>query len=88
MKSVWEFVEAYYPNYTSSGQIALADELQKIIDNEDEEGSLAREYLDNECDGNRIVALEHYEAIHRNIYEDAIQGYIDQLNEHIWACIK
>lgn len=34
MKTTWDFVEKYYPNYTSSKKIAENDDLQKIIDGE------------------------------------------------------
>ena len=82
-KSVWDFVEAYYPNYSSSGEIAIADELQKIIDKEDEEGSMARDYFVHDCNSDMNEVVRQYEYTHHEIYRKAIQGYIDQLNEHI-----
>ena len=33
-KTVWDFVEKYYPNYSSSDEIAYNNDLQKIIDGE------------------------------------------------------
>lgn len=76
---VWEFVEKYYPNYYSSGDILLADDLQKIIDGEAETGSSAEEYFINTCDENKEVVLEQYIRVHKHIYEKAIEGYLKSL---------
>lgn len=34
LKTVWDFVEQYYPNYSSCDKIAENDDLAKIIDGE------------------------------------------------------
>ena len=34
MKNTWEFVEKYYPNYSSCNIIAECNDLQKILDGE------------------------------------------------------
>ena len=79
--SVWEFVEQYYPGYTNSGQIAIADELQKIVDKEDEEGSMARDYFQHDCNSDMTEVMRQYEYVHCEIYRKAIEGYIEVLNE-------
>lgn len=32
MNHVWDFVEMYYPDYTSSDQIAYNDDLAKLVE--------------------------------------------------------
>ena len=76
---VWDFVEKHHPNYYSDNEIALADDLQKIIDGEAETGSSAEEYFVNTCDENMEVVKERYNEVHRSIYEKAIEGYLESL---------
>ena len=76
---VWEFVEAFYPGYTNSGQIAIADELQKIVDKEDEEGSMARDYFQHDCNSDMTEVMRQYEYVHCEIYKKAIEGYLESL---------
>ena len=76
---VWEFVEMYYPGYTNSGQIAIADELQKIVDKEDEEGSMARDYFQHDCNSDMTEVMRQYEYVHCEIYKKAIEGYLESL---------
>ena len=76
---VWEFVEKYHPKYYSDNEIAIADELQKIVDGEVEEGSCAEDYFINTCDENMEVVKEKYNKVHRSIYEKAIEGYLESL---------
>ena len=76
---VWEFVEAFYPGYINSGQIAIADELQKIVDKEDEEGSCARDYFMHDCHEDMNEVLRQYEFVHHEIYKKAIESYIESL---------
>ena len=79
--SVWGFVEAFYPGYTNSGLIAIADELQKIVDKEDEEGSMARDYFQHGCNSDMTEVMRQYEYVHCGIYKKAIEGYIESLKE-------
>ena len=79
--SVWEFVEEYYHGYVNSGQIAIADELQKIVDKEDEEGSMARDYFVHDCKGDMNEVIRQYEYVHHEIYKKSIEGYIESLKE-------
>ena len=83
-ETVWGFVAKYYPNYDQCGTIAYADNLQKIMDKELNGGTKDLWYRKvSEGGFNRNVkAVEReYEAVHREIYEKAIQGYLDQLNK-------
>lgn len=84
---VWEFVSTYYPKYDHCDTIAYADDLSKIM-NDDElgDGSDAEELWQQTCDkynGDMIQAkaeiANEYNAVHREIYEKAIQGYLDSL---------
>lgn len=34
LKTIWDFVERYYPDYSRCGDIAENDDLQKIVDGE------------------------------------------------------
>lgn len=80
-ESVWEFVEEYFPNYSNSDLIALADDLEKIVNENAEPDSDAHEYFVTECRESLVTAKEHHEATHRRVYEMAIEGYIKSLKE-------
>lgn len=73
----WDFVEEHYPNYEISDEIAKADDIQKIIDNEDEEGSCARN-LRVELESNHINFLDYWKQVHCNVYEKAILAFIQK----------
>lgn len=83
LPSVWEFVEKYYPNYYSCDEIAHADDLSKIINNEhseDEESDcyeLWQEIL-TQFNGNEEEAMKdakyRYNEHHITIYNKAIEG--------------
>lgn len=56
LKTVWDFVERYYPNYSQSDEILLNDTLQKVVDHEETEGDCAhKKYLELE-----EVAIEEF----------------------------
>jgi len=82
IKTVWDFVTAYFPNYYNSDLIALANDLQKIIDEEAEPESDAHNYFVNECNENMVTAKEHYEKTHRRVYEMAIGEYLQLLKNN------
>jgi len=82
IKTVWDFVTAYFPNYYNSDLIALANDLQKIIDEEAEPESDAHDYFVNECNENMVTAKEHYEETHRRVYEMAIGEYLQLLKNN------
>lgn len=81
LPSVWEFVEKYYPNYHSCDEIAHADDLSKIINNECQDGDdsyeLWQEIL-TQFNGNEEEAMKdakyRYNEHHIRIYNEAIEG--------------
>lgn len=75
MESAWDFVEQWYPNYHSSNEIMRADDLQKILDEEDEEESGAHK-LRIELDSNLIDHIDEWKIVHCDIYEKAIMNFI------------
>jgi len=77
LTGVWDFVTKYYPKYYSSNFIALADDLQKILDGE-LNGNAER--LFKEEFGEDLEAVQNeYNRVHREIYEDAIEAYLETL---------
>jgi len=97
ISDVWEFVEAYYPNYSSSDEIAENNDLSVIIDDEIEPDSCAEklynsihiEALRNYNGGSLEIINQNIKDIAQNrlnesnayIFEKAIEGYIEQQNE-------
>lgn len=81
MKTVWDFVEKNYPKYHGCSDIALADDLEKILDNEMSEGDSAYILLMEKYDGNvedtRIRADRN--SILVSIYEKSIQCFVDEI---------
>jgi len=76
METSWDFVEKYYPNYTSSDEISLADDLSKLTHGEingDAETMLNEEY-GGDINNPKIQA--DYDRIHVEIYETAIENFI------------
>lgn len=74
----WDFVYQFYPNYESSDEIARAGDLQKLLDGEINgyaETMLKEEY-DNDPENPQIQA--DYDSIHREIFEEAIENFIEQ----------
>lgn len=65
LKTTWDFVEKYYPNYSSSDEICRAQDLHiEIFDN----NNSSRE-LD-----------EEYSYLMKSIYEEAINNFIQLFN--------
>jgi len=82
IKSVWDFVEAFYPNYYSSDEIARNDDLQKLSDEEHQDGDDADKLLDKEYEGdinNGWIEIDLTES-NAKIFKKAIEGYIEELN--------
>ena len=72
----WDFVELHYPNYSSSDQIAYADDLQKIVDGELNGDAL--KIFNKEFGGNALLAKEMYNKVYREIYEVAIISFLEK----------
>jgi predicted metal-dependent hydrolase len=99
VESNWDFVEKYYPNYSSCDEVAYNQDLVKILEEEVEgcvetlnkelERSLQKRakekfgFFLNEADL-RLEVIEKVTLLldqsFKNIYEKAIKGYIETLN--------
>lgn len=79
----WRFVEKYYPGYAHVDQIAHAGDLQKLLDGEID--GCAEELLRDEYGGDENNdQIEHdYNAVHVDVYERAMEGYLDVHNEMV-----
>ena len=81
--NVWDFVQKYYPKYSSSDEIAENDDLQKLDEKEYEDGDGAHRLLIRDFDGDisnpRIKAalIESNEQIFRR----AMLGYMETLKD-------
>lgn len=80
-KNPWRFVEKFYPRYASSDQICHAGDLQKLMD--EEVDGCAEELLNDEFEGDihNPEILREYNSVHVEVYEDAIEGFIERFNE-------
>lgn len=76
----WRFVEKYYPNYDHCQAIADAQDIEKIVDMECEEGDSSHNMLMRDYDGNyeHPQIIIDYELIHYDIYKRAIDGFLAQ----------
>jgi len=85
LKTAWDFVEAHYPNYHSSNEIAHSDDLAKLIDDDytDDEHDHAANLLRIEYGGDvknpKIQA--DYNEVMVNIYEKAIENFLTSANK-------
>ncbi len=80
--TVWDFVERYYPNYSSAQEIADINDLSVIIDGEIEEGTHAEtlfNQLGRDIEQAEIMLVE----LERNAYEKAIEGYLETINKKV-----
>ena len=85
MKTTWDFVEEYYPNYTGSSLISYSDDLSKILNGECQEGDSSHKVLQEEFDGNPDdpKILCEYNDVMKIIYESSIENYISKMNNPI-----
>ena len=70
-KTVWDFVEAYYPNYSSCDKIARNNDLQLIID---------EALCENDVAHFRDLLIENNAFIFRK----SIEGYIKRKNDFVF----
>ena len=64
IETVWQFVETYFPDYSSSDEIARNNDLNRLIE---EDESLIDELKQEINDSNAYI------------YEKAIEGYLETL---------
>lgn len=83
LETAWDFVVKYYPNYDSSDEIAYADDLSKLINNEQQDGDCAHDILMSEFGGDikNPEIQKEYDRVHREIYEEAINNFIQSQNK-------
>lgn len=81
LSTVWEFVEKYYPNYSSCYDIMRNDDLCKIVNGE-LNGS-AEIMFKNEFGSDLSEATAAFNHSSRLIYEKVIQGFIDSRKNNI-----
>ena len=81
MKNAWEFVEKYYPKYTSSDEIAYNNDLQKIVDNEI--NGCAKDLYEEMINVEGIleedvvtIAQQRLNESNASIYEEAIENFL------------
>ena len=79
--NVWEFVEKYYPRYSSSDEIATANDIDQILTESDQEWSegATRIWEGYESDLAAIAILQ--DEVMVSIYRKAIEGYIESLKK-------
>jgi hypothetical protein len=78
MTTVWEFVEKWYPGYSSSGLIAYANDLDQILTEPDQEWSKEACTIWDNCDGNKGKLIQLQDEALVRIYHDTIQNWIEQ----------
>lgn len=87
-QTIWDFVEQYYPNYSSSDEILHNEDLLKLLEGEVDTGAdsvynnireelliLGTEPSEEELLG---LAQQRYSESLVQIYEQAIQNYLKQ----------
>lgn len=93
-KTTWNFVEQYYPNYSTSEEIAESNDLQKIIDGEytamDNAHVIAQEIkkalIEYSPRSDKALAYDipraakkRLDFLSKAIYKKAIEGYFEAL---------
>jgi hypothetical protein len=79
--SEWDFVEKFYPDYDHCDDIAHANDLSKLVEEQFDDGDGAHQLLDGEYGGdinNPQIKID-YELAHYEIYERAIKGFLNQV---------
>ena len=77
-KTVWDFIEQYYSNYYSSNEIAHNDDLCKLVNKEQEPGSVAEKLLKekyNDDINNPNILIDYNKSL-IDIYEKAIKNFL------------
>ncbi len=81
LKTAWDFVEKYYPNYSSSDDIAENNDLAKIMDNECQRDDCAYKILHDRYKGDLKhpdIEIDYLDSL-QGIYVRAIEGYLKTL---------
>jgi len=85
LENTWDFVEKYYPNYSSSDEICEANDLNLILERKnsimDEEGTELHSRYMEEFDGQICAVMNRHDKLMKEIYEEAIQNFINIQNK-------
>lgn len=73
-----KFVEQWLPNYSTSRSISTINDLTKILDSEEEEGSSAEALLNGLLRGDRDSALDWLCETESAVYAAALENYRNQ----------
>ena len=73
-----KFVEQWLPNYSTSRSISTINDLTKILDCEEEEGSSAEALLSGLFRGDRDIALDWLCETESAVYAAALENYRNQ----------
>jgi hypothetical protein len=76
-KTAWDFVEEHYPNYSSCDMIARLNDLDKLVDEEFEEGDSADQLLQRDYGGeipNFEISIDQTKT-ELLIYKKAIENF-------------
>ncbi len=93
LKTPWDFVEKYFPNYYGSDEIAYNNDLQKLIDEEYEEGDSASQLLTQleksypSLQGSSATRSDTLQRLKNesdlSIYTKAIKGFISAVDNNL-----
>jgi len=82
LSNPWDFVEKYYPGYSSCDQIAKANDLDVIMTEPDcNWGEAAQLMWKYKLNGSHVKAAMVQDELLVKIYQSAIEGYIESLKE-------
>lgn len=76
MKTTQDFIERYYPNYSSSDEIALFLDLSSIVAGDYEEDSEAHQMFERTYKDDWEELERDYDSVAQSVYQKAIEGYL------------
>lgn len=83
--TLWDIVTKYYPNYDRCDDIALSDDLQKLLDKEQTEDDYAQEILESDYLGN--IDNPHIkidaDLLNKTIYKKTFKAFIEMVYKEL-----
>ena len=82
---IQDFIERYYPNYTSCDTIARLDDLHKIMNNEEQDGDCSYNLLQSEYAGERnnpMIGAE-YNRLMQQVLTASIEAMLEERGKFI-----
>lgn len=83
--TLWDVVEKYYPNYDRCDDIALSEDLQKLLNKEQTYGSYADVLLHSDYDGdvdNPQIKIDA-DNLNKTIYEKTLTAFIEMIYKEL-----